>query len=188
MPEPIMLITHDDTVERELNWLADAIGADLPAYRNHIYRVLTYAMYFLAGIPRWRETIAFALVYHDAGMWTARELAYLGPSEALAEQARQARAPQLDGKLIYAIIHWHHKISPYRGPQAEIVNAVRNADWVDATGAKLRKGLTAAQINSVTSAIPIAGFPETLMRLAGDLHHGHRLGGLWRVMTHVYKL
>lgn len=28
---------------------APRIGGDLPAYRNHVYRVVTYAMHFLGG-------------------------------------------------------------------------------------------------------------------------------------------
>lgn len=187
MTAEIKIISNDDTVERELAMLADMIGADLPAYRNHIYRVLTYAMHFLGGDERWRETVAFALVYHDAGMWTDHDLAYLEPSEAAAERARQARAPHLDSALVRAIIHWHHKLGAYRGARDTVVNAVRKADWIDASGGKVRKGLSEAQIAEVTRAIPIEGFPAVLMRLAAELNHGNKVGGLWRVITRVYK-
>ena len=183
----IGIIDHDDVVERELATLAEAIGSDLPAYRNHIYRVLTYAMHFLNGEKKWQESIAFALVYHDVGMWTAGELAYLEPSEAMAERARRHNAPNLDSQLIHDAIHWHHKVTAFTGPNAEVVNAVRKADWIDATEGRVHKGLSARQIDQVEKAIPTLGFSQTLMRLAADLNHGNKLGGLWRVMTHVYK-
>ncbi|MDE2578822.1 MAG: hypothetical protein KGL46_08470 [Hyphomicrobiales bacterium] len=187
MADRIEIITHDDTVERELAMLAPALGADFHPYRNHVYRVLTYAMHFLGGDARWRETVAFALVYHDAGMWTDRALAYLEPSEVAAEAAQRARAPQLDAALLRAIIHWHHKVRAYRGPHESVVNAVRKADWIDASGGVVRKGLTKAKIAAVTQAIPVDGFPDILMRLAAELNGGRKMGGLWRVLSHVYK-
>ncbi|PIB93390.1 hypothetical protein [Caulobacter sp. FWC2] len=111
--------------------------------------MLTYAMHFLGGDARWREVVAFALAYHDVGLWTDGKLAYLEPSEAQAEQARQARAPHLDACLVCNLIHWHHKVTPFRGADAEVVNAVRKADWVDASGGRVTKGLSRRDILTV---------------------------------------
>ena len=91
----IAVIDHDSIIERELALVRDQVGADFPGYRNHVYRVLTYALHFLGGDQQWRAPIAFALAHHDVGLWTQRALAYLEPSEAHAELARQARAPNL---------------------------------------------------------------------------------------------
>lgn len=182
------IIESDAVVESELARLAPRIGADLPGYRNHIYRVLTYAMHFMGGEMRWRRPFGFALAYHDAGMWTHRELAYLEPSADLAEAARREHAPDLDPALIRDLIVWHHKATPFRGPNAEAVNALRKADWVDASQGMLRKGLTRAQIAAATAALPTHGFADTLMRLAGDLNRGNRMGGLLRVLHRVYRL
>jgi len=181
------IIESDAVVEAELARLASRIGPDLPAYRNHIYRVLTYAMHFAAGEARWRRPFAFALAYHDAGMWTDGELAYLEPSAALAETARADHAPDLDSGLIRDLILWHHKVTPFSGANAAAVNAFRKADWVDASQGVLRKGLSRAEIARVESALPVLGFPDTLMRLAGDLNHGDRMGGLLRVLRRVYR-
>lgn len=183
----IAVIDHDDTIERELALVRDRVGADFPGYRNHVYRVLTYAMHFLDGDEQWRATIAFALAHHDVGLWTDQALAYLEPSEAHAERARQARAPELDETLVRDLIHWHHKITPFRGPNAEVVNAVRKADWVDASGGRVSKGLARRQIVTVMTALPPLGFYETLMRLPGELNHGRTLGGLAVMATHVFK-
>ena len=73
----IAIIDHDEIIERELAPLRETIGADFDGYRNHVYRVLTYAMHFLGGDAKWRETVAFALAYHDVGLWTDKALAYL---------------------------------------------------------------------------------------------------------------
>ncbi|WP_196232384.1 MULTISPECIES: hypothetical protein [Bradyrhizobium] len=51
----------------------------------------------------------------------------------------------------------------------------------------MRKGLSRAQIAAVSAAIPPLGFADTLMRLAADLNHGRKLGGLLRVLSQVYK-
>lgn len=182
----IAIIDHDEIVERELAPLREAISADFAGYRNHVYRVLTYATHFL-GSDRWREPIAFALAFHDVGLWTDGKLAYLEPSEDRAEAARQARAPHLDAALIRDLIHWHHKVSAFQGPNAEVVNAVRKADWVDASGGRVRKGLSRRDILEVMSAIPPYGFYETLMRLPGELNGGRTLGGLGQMLAHVFK-
>lgn len=188
MSSSITIVAHDPTVEQELGRIAGSLGADLPAYRNHVYRVLTYALHFLNGDETLRQTIAFALAYHDAGLWTAGDLAYLAPSEALAERMRATHAPDLDAALVHGIIHWHHKATAYRGPGEGVINAVRRADWVDATEGRIRKGLPRAHIAAVTAAIPVLGFPDVLMRLAAELNGGNKAGGLWRVISRVYKL
>lgn len=183
----IAVIDHDDIIERELAPVRACVGEDFSGYRNHVYRVLTYALHFLDGDPRWRPAIAFALAHHDIGLWTDRALAYLEPSERHAELARQARAPELDAQLVRDLIHWHHKITPFRGPNAPVVNAVRKADWVDASGGRVAKGLSRKQIVTVMTALPPLGFYETLARLPSELNHGRTLGGLAVMAAHVFK-
>jgi hypothetical protein len=175
-------------VESELARLAGAIRADMAGYRNHIYRVLTYAMHFMGGEQRWLRPFAFALAYHDAGMWTDHDLAYLEPSAAAAKAARRDHAADLDPTLIHNLIVRHHKVTAFRGPDAKAVNALRKADWVDASQGMIRKGLTRAEIAAVNGVRPAYGFPERLMRLVGDLNHGDQTGGLLRVLHKVYRL
>ena len=184
----IQPIFSDPTVERHLPLIAEAVGRDFAAYRNHIYRVLSYALHFLGDDPRGREHIAFALVFHDVGMWTDHELAYLEPSEVVAERVRAQHATHLDPRLVANIIHWHHKLRSFAGPDADIVNAARIADWVDASMGMVRHGVSRREVTAIEAAIPVLGFPETLMRLAKELRHGNRLAGLWRVLSRVYKI
>ncbi len=60
----------------------DALGADLPVYRNHVYRGLTYHQALRgAPVPDWA---ALAWAVHDLGIRTARTFDYLEPSAGLA--------------------------------------------------------------------------------------------------------
>ncbi len=188
MASGIQIVNHDPIVERFLETIAEKVGGDLPAYRNHIYRVLTYASHFLGPDPRGYEHIAFALVFHDVGMWTDHNLAYLEPSQSIAEEARARDMAHLDAALVRNIIHWHHKMTRYSGPDEKIVEAARKADWIDASLGIISNGVSKSEIRRVNSDVPVLGFPNVLMRLASDLHGGNRAGGLMRVLGRVYKL
>jgi hypothetical protein len=174
-------------MERLLSPFREQLGIDYEGYRGHIYRVLTYTMHFLGGDEIHRRAVETALVFHDIGMWTDHDLAYLEPSIERALEANTANGWGLDAELLRNIIYWHHKVFPYRGKDAEVVNAFRKADWVDATGGLVRHGLNRSQIAAVTAAIPEHGFRKTLQRLAGDLADGRTLGGLAKVIRKVYK-
>ena len=182
----IQVITHSDHVEALLAPYKDAIGDDYEGYRGHIYRVLTYALYFLGGDSPNRREIEAALVYHDIGLWSDRQLAYLEPSIVRAQEDNVANQWNYDPELLRDIIYWHHKLTPYRGPNEDIVNAVRKADWIDASAGVVRQGMPRACIKKVTSEIPNAGFYDTLKRIGPELTGSlaKSVGGLLK----VYKL
>lgn len=188
MTETIAIIADAPRVEALLAPYRVQMGADYRPYRNHVLRVLSYAMHFLEGDAAARPVVETALAFHDIGLWSAGALGYLEPSiaEALAANAREGWG--FDPEQLRAMITEHHKLTRYRGPHARLVEAVRRADWIDASGGLRRMGLTRAQIAAVTEAIPVEGFPDVLMRLAGDLAGGNRVLGLWRVVTRVYRL
>ena len=183
----IKIIDQSETVEQLLRPFQDQIGADYQGYRGHVYRVLTYAMHLLGGEETHRRAVETALVFHDLGLWTDHDLAYLEPSIRRAQEANEANGWDLDPELLRNLIYWHHKVFPFRGKNADIVNAFRKADWVDASGGVIRHGLTRAEVDAVSAAIPEHGFRDTLNRLAGDLAGGNTLKGLTRVLLRVYK-
>ncbi|MEM1413848.1 MAG: HD domain-containing protein [Myxococcota bacterium] len=164
------------------------IGADFAGYRNHCLRVLSYALHF-ADEPSDadRQALEVALAFHDIALWTDRALAYLEPSEALATRENEARGLGVDPQLLRDLIHWHHKATPFRGPRADLVNALRKGDWVDATKGTFRKGLRRKDIRAVEAALPNEGFHDALQRLAGDNNEGKTLGGLWKVTAGILK-
>ncbi|WP_281188102.1 hypothetical protein [Vibrio harveyi] len=48
----------------------EQLGDDFPGYRNHVYRTITYAMYFLGNDEQYEPLVETAFVYHDIGLWT----------------------------------------------------------------------------------------------------------------------
>ena len=169
LPDDIQVITRSDRVERLLGRYKDLIGDDYEGYRGHVYRVLSYALHFLGGQSPDREAIETALVYHDLGLWSDKKLAYLEPSIERVKVDNEAEQWGHDPQLLTDIIYWHHKVTAFRGPNSEIVNAVRKADWIDATAGLVRKGMPKACIRNVTAAIPVAGFYDTLKRIGPEL-------------------
>jgi hypothetical protein len=186
MSNGIHVIDHSATLETLLEPLRDELGQDYLGYRNHLYRVLTYTLHFLDGDQTHRRLIETALVYHDIGLWTDDDLAYLQPSVLRAQAADAENDWGLDTRLLSDIILAHHKVTPFRGPNARLVNAFRMADWIDATGGARRMGLSKAEIAAVTDAVPDAGFSDALGRLVKDLGGG-RIRGYARVFRNVYK-
>ena len=163
---------------------ADAIGGDLPGYRNHVHRTVTYAMHFLVGDPAVEPVVETALAYHDIGLWTDGALAYLEPSEAVALADNERFGWGLDHEVLRGIIHWHHKILPYRGPHAAVIESCRKADWIVASMGWLRKGMPRRAIRAVEAAFPNEGFHAALVRLAKDLG-GSTIGGGVKVVRGI---
>ena len=154
------------------------IGDDYPGYRNHVYRTITYAMHFLGNDPELEQIVETAFVYHDIGLWTDHELAYLEPSEAVALRDNEEFGWGLDPDELTGAIHWHHKITPYKGAHQKVIEACRKADWIDASKGMVRKGLSKETIKQVEDAFPNNGFHDTLMRLAKDLGGSTLVGGI----------
>jgi hypothetical protein len=165
-------------VEELLARYKSQIGIDFPGYRNHIYRAITYAMYFLDNKIEHEQLVETAFVYHDIGLWTDHELAYLEPSEAVAIADNRQYRWGLDADILRGVIHWHHKIFPYRGPNQNVIEACRKADWIDASKGKLRKGIAKSAVTAVESAFPNLGFHDSLLRLAKYYGGSTIVGGL----------
>lgn len=178
----IKVIQHSDVIEEHLNKYKDVIGADFDGYRNHIYRVLTYATHFLDTELKNIDVIGTALVYHDIGLWTAGTLAYLEPGVKLARTRSQAgkyTQEQLD--LQDSIITNHHKIWPVQN--AREVEAVSLADWIDATNGVFNKGMPTKHIAVVKVAIPTAGFYKTLAEFGPRLHGSNVYSIISQIIT-----
>lgn len=173
-------------VEALLARYKDDIGEDFLAYRNHVYRAISYAMHFLEYDKSFEALVETAFVYHDIGLWTDRELAYLEPSEALALTDNEKYEWGLDDEALRGAIHWHHKLLPYKGPHQEVIEACRKADWIDASKGIIRKGLSREIVKEVESAFPNHGFHDTLLRLAKD-YGGSTLAGGIKVTMNIVK-
>lgn len=154
------------------------LGDDYHGYRNHIYRTVTYAMNFLNNDPSYEQLVETVFVYHDIGLWTDQELAYLEPSESVAMADNEKYGWGLEVSALIGAIHWHHKIFPYKGRHEEVINACRKADWIDASMGTIRKGLSKENIKDVEATFANYGFHKTLMRLAKDYGGSTLVGGI----------
>jgi hypothetical protein len=182
----IMIRTERPFVEDLFARYKALLGKDFPGYRNHVYRTITYAMHFLGNAKKHERLVETAFVYHDIGLWTDRELAYLEPSEAVAIADNQKLELGLDPDVLRGAIHWHHKVLPYTGPHREIIEACRKADWIDASKGMLRKGMSRVAIAKVEAAFPNLGFHDTLLRLAKE-YGGSTLVGSIKVTFGIIK-
>jgi len=174
----LVIMLERPRVEALLKPYKEQIGDDYPAYRNHVYRAITYAMYFLDNDPAYEQLVETAFVYHDIGLWTDHELAYLEPSEAIALSDNEKHGWGLDPEALRGAIHWHHKILPYKGPHQTVIEACRKADWIDASKGLLRKGAPKRVVKDVEASFPNLGFHDTLLRLAKDYGGSTLVGGI----------
>jgi len=184
--QDIQIKLNRPRVEDILARYSDAIGADLPGYRNHVYRTISYAMHMLDYDARLEPLVETAFAYHDIGLWTDHKLAYLEPSEAIALADNHKFEWGFNDDTLRGAIHWHHKIFPYKGKDARVIEACRKADWIDASKGLIRKGMSKRNINAVEAAFPNLGFHDTLMRLAKDLG-GSTLIGAIKVTRGIVK-
>ena len=173
-------------VDELLDRYRSLIGDDYEGYRNHVYRTTTYAMHFLRNSKSHQPLVETAFVYHDIGLWTDRELAYLEPSEDVALRDNEELGLGLDPEGLRLAIHWHHKVFRYRGPYEEVVEACRKADWIDATQGWSRKGISRKAIRAVEAAFPNCGFHRTLLRLTKE-YGGSMVVGGWKVTRGIVK-
>jgi hypothetical protein len=163
------------------------IGSDYDGYRNHVYRTITYAMHFLNNAPQHEQLVETAFVYHDIGLWTDHELAYLEPSEVVALEDNKKYGWGLDPEALSGAIHWHHKVFPYKGTHQDVIEACRKADWIDATQGWVRKGMSRSAIAQVESTFPNCGFHKALLRLAKEFGGSTIIGG-FKVVRGIVKL
>ena len=185
-----MLLTDVATLETVLEQHRLALGADLPGYRHHAYRVLNLCRR-LAPASLDSEKIAIAAVFHDLGIWSDRTLDYLTPSANLAatylhQIGRASWTPEITGAILN-----HHKISPsVAGPRRtglveqdggsgdSLVEPFRRADWIDVTRGIVSFGVPRQFVRQLQERWPDAGFHWRLVQLSLRRFREHPLNPL----------
>ena len=155
-------------VDEILDLHAQALGPDLPAYRNHVTRVLHFAFAISPQLQGKAQTILIAGAFHDLGIWTAHTFDYLDPSSCLAHDYLKAQGLEPLWPEVDLIIQQHHKLHTYAGPLAQSVEAFRRADLVDLSLGLIRCGLPRESIQAVRSQFPNAGFHARLVACTGQ--------------------
>lgn len=181
----LRVIKSSPGVEEEFAKYKELIGSDYEGYKNHVYRVLSYSLYFLNNDDTYKDVIERALVYHDIGLWTDSVLDYLDPSFEVAKKNLEHVYNEEQLQLVHDIIIYHHKITPFDGNLAIIVNAVRKADWIDASQGFVHQGMPKANIEKAYKELPAAGFYDTLADFGPRLHGNDFLTMIWE-MKKIY--
>eukprot|EP01084_Bolivina_argentea_P259564 437998_1 len=178
----ISVVTTAPTMEKYLAKHKSMIGKvsehEYLAYRAHLYRVLTYSIYFLeneyplfkANKDKYKELMEVALVYHDIGIWANDEVNHVYPSIRFMNKQKFDDYSPEDTQLIYDIARYHHKITPYTSDTLTInnaiINAVRISNTIDLFHDTIHMGLSSKHIDFVMEKIPDPGFHGILLRLA----------------------
>jgi hypothetical protein len=151
-------VTAHPVVDAVLQRYQDALGGDAPAYRNHVYRGLTYHQALWgAPLPDWA---ALAWAVHDLGIWTAGTFDYLGPSSDLASSlADEFGITDVDDAR--SMIVEHHTLRAVDDPMSE---TFRIADRIDVSRGLLSGPLPRSFVKRVVRELPYLGFHAFLVR------------------------
>ena len=158
------LFPHFPLTEEIIGTFSPALAGDLPAYRNHVCRVLNYYL-ALSEQSSPSSAVLVASAFHDLGIWTNRTFDYLPPSVDLAKSYLSSHGLGALEPEVCAIITEHHKLLPYKGRFSPSVESFRRADLVDVSSGAIRFGLPSSFVQSVRAAFPDAGFHRLLARL-----------------------
>jgi hypothetical protein len=155
----VTLITQDALIDSILDPYRAALGPSLYAgYRYHAYRMLNFGRALAPPAPERDERLAVMAAFHDLPFCLDGNLDYLDRAADLTDAwlDHHGRAAWRDE--IRLMIGHHHKIRPYRGPSAPLVEATRKTDWIDVSFCALRFGLPRTYVRNVATAFPLDGF------------------------------
>jgi hypothetical protein len=163
-------ITESRTLETLIEPYASTFGrtSDFEGYRNHCMRMLNIILRLSADEPNRREIGEIALAFHDVTVFPDRTLDYLDSSAHLARKHLERIGHLEWDDRISLMIQMHHKITPYRGPHANLVEAMRKADWVDVSFGTLAWGIPRPWLRELRSLLPLHTFyPRALFPVIG---------------------
>lgn len=172
---PQGLVLDEPQIESILDDWRDGIGGEFAGYRGHVYRVFNICLRLHDCDAEARRKLAIALAFHDIGLWSARTVDYVPPSEAeaVAWLGRNGLGAWADE--IALMIRMHHRVRRWRDPATPLVEVMRRADLVDFSRGVYRAGLPRAYLAVLGKTIPNAGFHRFLMRGARDWFLRHPL-------------
>ena len=139
--------------------------AAFEGYRNHAHRVYNFARSVSSWAPDDEDKAAIAAAFHDLCVFDG--LDYLEPS--IGEAARYLRATNREewDREVALMIAFHHRVRPYRGEDARLVEPFRRADWNDFTMGLVNAGIPRDLRKAADAELPVSDFvPKALLRLA----------------------
>lgn len=156
------MITQVDEVEALCNSWRQALGEDLPAYRNHIYRVINLCDRLQTLDERAMRQVVIAACFHDVAIWLDDTFDYLSPSRHHARHYLASQGLDAWEAVVGPMIENHHKITPCRS--GSLAETFRRADWIDVTLGVRRFGLPRGEFARIRKAFPNRGFHAFLLR------------------------
>jgi hypothetical protein len=145
--------------------LAHGRDAEFEGYRNHAHRVHVFACAISSPTPEDGDKLAIAAAFHDLFVFDG--LDYLEPSiEAAGEYLRETGREAWDREVALTIA-FHHRVRPYRGEAAHLVEPFRRADWNDFTSGLVRWGIPRELRRAADAEFPVKDFiPKAVLRYA----------------------
>lgn len=157
---------HVHLIDEILDEYRGVIGEHHQGYRNHVCRMVSFALKLAPNSDDDRRKLIIAGCFHDIGIWTGRTFDYLEPSIAAAMVYLEKTHSTHLLSDITAMISQHHKIRRIPDEALASSEAFRKADLVDVSLGILRCGLDSQTIRSVKDQFPNAGFHRMLAGLA----------------------
>jgi hypothetical protein len=150
------LVTECALIEATLDPHRAVLGPRHEGFRNHAFRMLNFARLLVPDPDGDRDQrLAVVAAFHDLPVILDGDLNYLSRAADLAERHLHVCGHPEWSEGVRLMICNHHKVRPYRGPHAAMVEAVRRADWVDASGGLLTAGLPRTYRHEVDAAFPL---------------------------------
>jgi hypothetical protein len=134
-------------------------------YRNHAHRIQNFVRSITSLSSQNEEKIAIAAAFHDLCAFDG--LDYLEPSiEEAARYLRKTGRESWDREIALTIA-FHHRVRPYRGEAAHLVEPFRRADWNDFTMGLVRWGIPRDVRKAADAMFPVGEFvPKAVVKLA----------------------
>jgi len=139
--------------------------AAFEGYRSHAHRVYNFVRAIASLSPEDQDKIAIAAAFHDLCAFDG--LDYLEPSiEEAARYLRDTGREAWDREVALTIA-FHHRVRPYRGEAANLVEPFRRADWNDFTMGLVRAGIPREVRQAADAEFPVGDFvPKAVTRAA----------------------
>jgi len=152
------IVLSHPIVDAVLNRYREDLGADLQAYRNHVYRSLNYHQLLLDSVVP--DSAALAWAVHDLGIWTANTFDYLEKSADLALPfASEFGITDVAG--VRRMVTEHHRL---RSAGDELTETFRVADRIDVSRGILAGRIGRSSVKAVVAELPYLGFHAFLVR------------------------
>lgn len=148
----------DEILHDHRAW-SDGDEAGWAGYGNHAQRVFLFAQRLrgpLDDAGDIDERLAIAAAFHDLAV--LRTVDYLGPNLDAARAWLTARGRSGWIREIGLAMTLHHRVRPYRGEAARLVEPIRRADWIECTGGLVTSGVPREVVRRAQRAFPMRRF------------------------------